>query len=137
MDPTFEFLKIAAEKESSTPGGFLNFVAMGLFALGIAATGTATILGQLLGFLFSLADLLRYGFDRVVSLIEKKIGVPATPIKPPLRYHVPRIPTPKSTYVVAIGILLIACPIALAAAGGPEDSSTQHSLKHARAAAAE
>jgi len=137
VDPTLEFLKIAVEKEKSTPGGLLNLVGMGLFAIGIAATGTATVLGQTFGFLFSLADLLRYGFDRVISLIEAKLGAPATPIKPPQRYQVPRIPTPKSTYVMAVGVLLIACPVALVAAGKSGDPPSQSSAKQLRETPAE
>lgn len=72
------------------------------------------MLGQTYGFLFSLADLLRYAVDRISAAIAAKAGAPLDPIKPPKRYQVPRVPQPRLAYVLVVGTLLLACPIALA-----------------------
>jgi hypothetical protein len=115
VDPIVEFLKTAAEREKDSPGGFLNFVAMGLFALSIAATGSKWVIGQTFEFLFSLADLLRYGFDRLAATIAAIFGVSVEPVKPFKRYEIPDLPQPRLAYVIVIGVLFIACPLALAA----------------------
>lgn len=72
------------------------------------------MIGQTYGFLFSLADLLRYCVDRISATAAAKAGAPLEPVKPPKRYQVPRIPQPRLAYVLVVGTLLLACPIALA-----------------------
>jgi hypothetical protein len=128
LDPLVEFLETAAKREGHSPGGFLNFFAMGLLALGVIGTGTKWILGQTFGLLFSLADLLRYTIDRVLAALAAKAGNPIEAVKPPKQYKVPTIPPPRLAYVVVLGTLLLACPLALAFAhpGAAENHQSAH-----------
>src|ERR1700759_2158146 len=119
MDDIPKFLEFALKGEVSTPGGWLNLAAIGLGVLVVSGAETGNLLMQLI-------EAAGHILDRIFHFIEKMAEFVAAILKAqfyaspkPEPYHAPRDEQKVPIALVVVGVLGIACVLALGAARYP------------------
>jgi len=133
MDPLIKFLEFALKGEVTTPGGWLNLAGMGLGVLFVAGTESGNLLLQLVEAASSVLDRAFHFIEKVMEFIAALARAPFAASAKPEPYHAPRGEGRVSVLLVVVGLLTVACVLALGASRYHPSKNAPHDVPSTQA----
>lgn len=119
MDEIPKFLEFALKGEVTTPGGWLNLAAIGLGVLVVSGAETGNLLMQLIEAAGRILDRLLHFIEKMMEFLASILRAQFYASPKPEPYRAPRDDRKVPIALIVVGVLGIACVLALGAARYP------------------